>query len=233
MIPDNVTFAVLDTETTDANPDRGVVEVGWAIVDESLNVISERDSLIDPQKTISPSASGVHGLTNEDVASAPTLEEFFSVDDPSCYGRKLPGPLVMIGHRIGFDSHTIRPYVDGEVFELCTLRWARRLYPDADDHKLSTLAFSLGLPRPTNAHRVMGDVYTALYLVRHICERTGHTVRSLAEASQEPFELATFPFGKHKGTPFRSVPRSYLRWAQDNMKDLDQDMHHTIKLCLS
>jgi len=232
VIPDNTTFAVLDTETTSADPDRGVVEVGWVFVDENLEVLSEHESLIDPQMMISPSASGVHGLTNADVASSPTLKEFFSEDDPSCFGRKLPGPLVMIGHRISFDSHTIRPYVDGEVLELCTLRWARRIYPDADDHKLSTLAFALGLPRPTNAHRVMGDVYTALYLARHICERTGHTLRSLAAASQEPFELAKFPFGKHKGVDFRSVPKSYLRWARENMKDLDQDMLHTIKICL-
>lgn len=232
-IPDNVKFVVLDTETTCAAPDRGVCEVGFAVIDEDFNVLAQADSLIDPQRVITPGASGVHGLTNADVADAPTLAEFFSEDAPGCYGRKIEGPVVLIGHRIGFDAHTIAPFIDGEVFELCTLRWVRRLYPEMDNHKLSTTMFALGLPRPENAHRVMSDVYSAMYLVQHICQVTRHSLRSLAEASQAPFELAKYPFGKHQGESFSNVPKSYLRWARDNLKDIDQDMQHTINLHLN
>lgn len=228
MIPGNVHFIFLDTETTDASPERGVCDLGFIITDRDFNVLEERESLIDPEKPISPSASGVHGLTNEDCANSPTLEEFFSVDDPSCLGKQLPGPAVVIGHRVGFDTHTIGKFVDGEVYELCTLRWARRLYPDASDHKLTTLMFALGLPRPENAHRALSDVYSAMYLCKHICERTGMSLIELAQASQVPFELTYYPFGKHKGTAFKDVPKSYLRWASENLTDVDQDMRYTI-----
>lgn len=228
LIPDNIKLIVADTETTDATPERGVCEVGFVFVDKLGNVLSEHESLIDPQKPISPAASGVHGLTNDDVADAPTLAEFFSDAGEGCYGGKLKGPIVIIGHRIGFDTHTLKDHVDGEIFELCTLRWIRRLYPDMDNHQLSTAMFALGLPRPKDAHRVMSDVYSALYLAKHVAERVGVDLLELARLSQEPFELARYPFGKHKGTRFSDVPKSYLRWARDSLTDIDQDLQHTI-----
>jgi exodeoxyribonuclease X len=230
--PDNVRFFVADTETTGAGPEDKVCELGWIEIDENMNVLSEVQSLIDPQYMISPSASGIHGLTNADVEQAPTIEEFFSVDDPSCYGRKVTDPIVLIGHRISFDYRFLSPYIN-VTQELCTLRWARKLYPHADDHKLSTLMFALGLPRPEGAHRVMSDIYSAFHLVKHICERTGTTIRQLAEASIAPMEVAMMPFGKHKGQPISDVPKSYIRWAMDNMKDLDADFVHTFQLALN
>lgn len=232
-LPDNVRFFVADTETTGAGPDDKVCEVGWIEIDEHGNVLSETQSLIDPQMLISPSASGIHGLTNSDVEHAPTIEEYFSVEDPSCFGRKIDDPIVLIGHRISFDSRFLSPYMTNVVQELCTLRWARKLYPHSDDHKLATLMFALGLPRPENAHRVMSDIYSALFLVRHICERTGMTLRQLAEASQAPMPVHSMPFGKHKGQPMSEVPKSYIRWALNNMKDLDADFIYTFELALN
>lgn len=226
-------YCFLDTETTDATPERGVVEVAFVITDENFNVLEEKSSLIDPQKPISPSASGVHGLVLADVENSPTLEEFFSAASPECYGGKLQGPLAILGHRIGFDTFTVGPHVEGGFSEVCSLRWARKLYPQADDHKLSTLMFALSLPKPTNAHRALADVYSAMYLIRHICELTGMNLAQLATASEAPMALATFPFGKHKGTPFMEVPSSYLRWAVTNMQDLDGDMRYSIDLALN
>lgn len=224
-------YIFLDTETTDATPDRGVVEVGVVITDSNFNVLREAQSLIDPQKLISPSASGVHGLTNKDVEDAPTLDEYFS-DNEECFGGPLPGPAAIIGHRISFDTHTIGRFVQEGFVEVCTLRWARKLYPHADDHKLSTLIFSLDLPRSAGAHQALADVYSALYLTKHICDRTGMSLPELVEASKEPMEVLTLPFGKHKGSSFMDVPPSYLEWMLREMKDLDGDLKYSINLAL-
>lgn len=232
LIPDNVKFIVIDSETTCATPERGVCEVGFYVIDADFNILEKRESLIDPGKPISASASGVHGLTNSDVADSPTLDEFFSLDDPACYGGLLPGPAVLIGHRVSFDTHTLGKYVEGGFFELDTLRFARRLYPEVENHKLTTLAFALALPRPENAHRALSDVHTAMHLCKHICERLGVGLLELARLSQEPMEVPVTPFGKHRGTPFSEVPKPYLRWMRENMKDLDQDMRYTIDLHL-
>lgn len=226
-------FCFLDTETTSADAQRGVVEVAFVITDEAFNVLEERSSLIDPEQMISPSASGIHGLVNADVQDSPTLAQYFSNESLQCYGGKLQGPLVILGHRIGFDTHTIGAYVEGGFDEVCSLRWARKLYPHAEDHKLSTLMFSLGLPKPLNAHRALADVYSAMHLVQHICERTGLSLPDLAEHSKAPMPLLMMPFGKHKGTPFAEMPKSYLRWAIENMKDLDRDLLHTIETTLN
>lgn len=221
-------FYFADTETTDAGPTASVCEVGWVKTDENFNILDTVESLIDPQQMISPAASGIHGLINADVENSPTLKEFFTEQDPSCHGKLFEAPATVIGHRIGFDMRFLAPYFEQPPIELCTLRWVRKLYPEMDDHKLSTCIFALALPRSAGAHRVLADVMSAYHLCKHICERTGMNLEQLAQASKEPMELLYYPFGKHKGEPFNQVPRSYLRWARENMKDLDMDMQYTL-----
>jgi exodeoxyribonuclease X len=232
LIPDNVSYIVADTETTGAKEGDTPCEVGWVRVDGDFNVLEEVESIIDPQQLIAPSASGIHGLTNADCEPYPTLEEFFTLPNTDgCYGRSIDEPVVLIGHRVGFDHGMLKQYVTNVVQELDTLRWARRLYPDSDDHKLSTLIYALGLPRSAGAHRVMADVYSAMYLVRHLCERTGLTLRQLAEASAEPFTIKYMPMGKYKGQLIAEVDRGYLRWALNNL-DLDPDLKYTLETAL-
>lgn len=229
QLPDNVKFMFADTETTGVELENdAVVEVGWIITDSDFNEIERIESLIDPQQFIAPESSGVHGLVNADVENSPTLEEFFTVQGEGCYGRRIEEPVVLIGHRIGFDHGFLKAYVTNVVQELDTLRWSRRLYPDLGNHQLQTMIFACNLPRSTGAHRVMADVLSALYLAKHICERTGMTLPQLAEASAEPMLIDRASFGKHKGEPFSEIPTSYLRWMQGNM-DLDFDLAHTIQ----
>ncbi len=220
---------VLDTETTDATDDRGVCEIGWVRIDENWNIVEQVESLIDPQKPISHAASGIHGLTNADVADSPTLEEFFG----EVYGKRLQGPVCLIGHRVGFDRPAFEPFVDGELIELDTLRFVRWLYPDMDDHKLSTCIYALNLPRDSGiAHRVMADVLTAYHLTKHIAERLNMTLPELAARAQEPLPVHSLPFGKHKGQPLTEVPKSYLRWLVGSDMKLDSDYMHTINAIL-
>ncbi len=147
---------------------------------------------------------------------------------PAGFGSKITDPVVLIGHRIAFDHRFLKPYFTDIVQELCTLRWSRKLYPDSDNHQLSTMIYALGLPLSEGAHRVMADVLTSYHLCKHVVERTGLTLRQLAEASQAPMLMATMPFGKHKGSPVDDVPKSYLKWMQREM-DLDLDLAFTVQ----
>lgn len=225
-------FYFLDCETTGVDPTATVCEIAWVQTDADFNILSEHQSLIDPEQMIGSSASGVHGIVNKDCENSPTLKEYFSVDDPACYGKKLASPAVIVGHRCGFDLRFVAPHFEEPPEQIDTLRWVRRLYPDMESHTLSTCIFALDLPRSEGAHRAMADVMTAYHLCRHICDRTGMTLPQLAEASKEPMQLATISFGKHKGTPFKSAPSSYLRWMLGNMSDLDMDTRYTIQLFL-
>lgn len=225
-------YYFIDTETTGVDASASACEVAIMETDAEFNVLHQHQSILDPEQMISPSASGVHGLVWEDCKDYPTIAEYFSVDDPSCYGRHLKGPSVVVGHRVGFDMRFVGPYFESDPLQVDTLRWARRLYADAENHQLSTLIYSLDLPRSTGAHRAMADVMSAYHLCKHICERTGHTLDQLAAASEKPMEVLSMPFGKHKGEPMRDVPRHYLRWALQNMQDLDRDLKYTFQLFL-
>ena len=226
-------YYFLDCETTGTDPSASVCEIAWVETDGDFNIIDQNQSLIDPEQLISPSASGVHGIVNADCEDSPTLAEYFSVDHPTCYGKKLGGPAVVIGHRCGFDMRFVGPYFEDKPLEIDTLRWVRKLYPDMENHQLSTCIFALNLPRSAGAHRAMADVMSAYNLCKHLCERTGRTLTQLAVASEKPMEVQTVPFGKHKGTPFNQIPRSYLRWMRENMTDLDGDLKYTLGLFLN
>lgn len=227
-LPEKVRYLFLDSETTGVNHDDAVVEIGWIEVDEDFNHLAEVSSLIDPQRTIASAASAVHGLVLADLRDSPTLEEFFTVDDESCYGGTIDDPVVLCGHNVAFDHRFVKPYITNVVQEVCSLRWARRLYPDADNHQLQTLVFELNLPRATEAHRALSDVTTSIHLIKHICERTGLTLRQLAEASAEPVLLGTMLFGKHKGKRFDEVPTPYMRWMLENIA-MDSDLKFTVE----
>jgi exodeoxyribonuclease X len=227
-------YYLLDTETSGLPPGAGVCEIGWHELAEDASIIRTVTGLTDPEFPISPSASGVHTITDDDVEGCPTLAEFFSESDEQCYGEPLRGdPVVLVGHRVSFDRQFVEPYTSGPIREVCTLRWLRSLYPHMDDHKLSTAKYALGLRRDAGAaHRVLADIDVTYDLLLHILQRLDCSLSELVERSQEPMLLAFMPFGKHKGEPFAEVPKSYLRWADGNLKDLDMDLAHTIKFYL-
>jgi exodeoxyribonuclease X len=213
-----------DTETTGPTPSDKVCELAWVELNEELEVIDKQYSLIDPQIRISAGASGIHGITNQDVAEAPTIEEFFG----EVLTSPLDGPVMLIAHNVQFDKRYLAPFIPNLAGELCTLRLARRFWPDAENHKLSTLMYHLALTRG-ESHRADGDVETCLDLLRKIVEKSGKSLPELAAESMEPLFVKVMPFGKHKGTLLKDLPRSYIDWAL-KLDNLDRDMRYSLEL---
>lgn len=228
---DDLRYILLDTETTGPTPADRVCEIAWIELDAGMNVLDRVHSLIDPEKKISAGASGVHGLTNEDVADSPTLREFFDIVLPDHMARpqKLDGPTMLIAHNAQFDWRYVQQDMPGCLGQMCTLRLARRAFPEAENHKLPTLMFELGLRRGTS-HRADGDVETTLHLLEKIVEATGSTLDDLALESMAPEFVPVMVFGKHKGWDIRTVPTSYFNWLQSDGKTLDMDLTHTIEV---
>ncbi len=68
------TVTVVDTETTGVDPDSKIVEVG--ILKMRFGKIIDRwSSLVNPGIPIPVEATAVHGITDADVANAPTMEQ--------------------------------------------------------------------------------------------------------------------------------------------------------------
>lgn len=216
-------FILGDTETTGPTPADKVCELAWFELDANLNILDRVHSLIDPQIPISHGASGVHGLTDVDVQDAPTIEEFFQIVKPNA----LCGSVVLIAHNVIFDERYYGPWIPNLVGRLCTLRLARRIFPEVENHKLSTLMYALGLTRGTS-HRADGDVETTYDLLCKIVQASGMTLVDLAAESMQPVEVKVMPFGKHKGKLVKQLDKGYMRWllALDN---LDRDMRWTLE----
>ena len=93
---------------------------------------------------------------------------------------------------------------------------------------------------PPSAHRALADAYVTAANLRHLM--TGvvdnptwpQEVPELAAHLAEPMLLKTIGFGKHKGQPWATVPRSYLTWmlGAGGMTDLDIDTKHTAEFYL-
>lgn len=215
-------YIIADTETTGSDANAKVVELAWVEVDDDLNIVAEVSSLIDPQIPIPASASGIHGIEDHHVEHEPTIEEFFY----QVHDNPLQGDVILAAHNVNFDLRFLKPFIPSLHSTLCTLRLARRYFPDMENHKLQTLMYALRLTRG-KAHRASGDVETTVDLLRKIVEVSGLSLPQLAGLSMEPMFVETMPFGKHKGLPTRALPASYVDWALDNMSNMDSDLRHT------
>jgi len=229
-----MTYLVTDTETTGLDPaEHRTVEVAAVIV-KNGQITAAFTTYINPGRPIPATASGVHGLVDSDVADAPTLEQ--TLPWLNALAAKADA---IVAHNAPFD----RPMLPGIVERpwLDTLRMARRLYPDLENHKNQTLRYALGLRCPEAdgmpAHRALADAYvTARLLVRLLddAEAAGMptTVPDLVAGIDAPMLLTTCSFGKHRGTAWKDVPVDYLRWMLKGMPDMEVDVRHTVETLL-
>jgi DNA polymerase-3 subunit epsilon len=215
-------YIVGDVETSSL-ANGGVCEIAWVEVDEDLQVLERVHSLIDPECRISAAASGIHGITNLDVADAPTLREFFEI----IRGEPIVGDSVLVGHNIAYDRPFFAPYMPELRGTLCTLRLARKLLPMAENHRLQTLMFQFELRRNAS-HRADGDVDTCLSLLELLVQASGQTLPELMAEAAKPILVEKWPFGKHKDKPL-GFDMGYVDWALKNMKELDSDLKWSLE----
>lgn len=212
-----------DTETHALQNPRAV-EIAWVECDDNLNIIHRVESLIDPECAISPGASGIHGITYDMVADQPTMSEFFTYvqDDPLGYG-----DITLIGHNISYDLPMFKPYIRNLAMTVCTLKLARRVYPNAENHKLQTLRYTFGLDAG-GAHRAMGDVITTHSLLKRMVADTGMSFQELADWVNQPQVVDTIGFGKHKGSKLKDLPPNYIRWLLTEA-NIDEDLRFSLQ----
>ena len=162
--PGRMRYAVIDLETTGFSPvhDR-VVEMACVLI-QGRAIVDHWSTLVNPERPIPVYATGVHGITDDDVANAPAFE----LAQRQLY-RKCIGTTV-VAHNAAFDLAFL-PSLQ-RLPSLCTVRLARRAFPDAPNFKNQTLRAYLELDRDPElaafpAHRALGDaMVTANILLR-------------------------------------------------------------------
>lgn len=72
----NLKFACFDTETTGLDPKQGgkICEIAVSVSQDG-KLLNEYSTLINPEMTIAPDVTAIHGITNEMVKEAPTFRQ--------------------------------------------------------------------------------------------------------------------------------------------------------------
>lgn len=196
---------ILDTETTDSDPDTcEVMELAWKMYD-GPGVFQRR---YRPDHAPKWGALAVHHIMWSDTEGL----------DPSGVALSDVHPVTYwIGHNIDFDWKALRkPHGQKRI---CTLALCRSLWPECDSHSLSAMAyFLLGANEETRqlvkrAHSALDDVLLCEKILGVIM--TVAKIDSLDELYLES-EDARIPrvmtFGKHKGKRIEEVDRGYVKW---------------------
>lgn len=154
---DELPLVFVDVETTGLNPATGdrVCEIALLRV-QGNRELARFESLIHPQRPMSPGALAVHGITDEMLAKAPP------------FGAVLPHiwavlqKAVLVAHNARFDVGFLRHewQVAGQTLPSLavadTLALAQARY-NFRHNSLGAIASELGL-QPTTLHRAMADV---------------------------------------------------------------------------
>ncbi|MGB5338773.1 MAG: 3'-5' exonuclease [Gammaproteobacteria bacterium] len=148
---------VLDFETSGLSPDRGdrAIEIG-AVRMHAGQITDRFQSLMNPGIRVSAFIEDFTGITNAMVRTAPPCEEVME----SFAG--FIGDSDLVAHNASFD----RRFLDAELRRIgraypgefaCSMLIARRVYPDAPDHKLGTLVRLNRIPASGIFHRALAD----------------------------------------------------------------------------
>ncbi|KVH57231.1 PolC-type DNA polymerase III [Burkholderia cepacia] len=158
------TVAVLDFETTGLSPNLGdrATEIAVILLRDG-QVVDRFQSLMNAGRRIPSDVVALIGITNEMIASAPPASKVMKE------AAAFVGKHAVVAHNAGFDKRFWQAELGllgmtAEHAFACTMLVARRIYPDALSHRLSSLADMLRLPKSGRAHRAMVDAEMASHL---------------------------------------------------------------------
>lgn len=240
-------YIILDTETTGTQESDRVIQLGYLVLGNPIEVHNELNSSEVP---ISYGAMEVHGITQELIEGKPLCVE------TTAYKRLLelntPDNYIII-HNAPFDLKMLEKEgfkVEMQVID--TLRVAKHIMPDEEAHRLQYFRYKMALykeeSREANAlgivvkaHDAIGDVLILKLLLSKLKEAViatypnSNPVEKMVDLTNTPILIKSFRFGKHKGKSLQEVASEdagYLRWMLKSMENLDDDMRYSINYYL-
>jgi len=159
-------FAVVDCETTGLHNRDRIVEVAIVVLDgQSLEVVDELDTLVNPQRDVGPTS--LHGVTASMVSAAPTIAEVAPLLSQRLHG------AVLVAHNLSFDQRMLANDLAqaGAEFDpgrgICTLRLSGQ--------RLGAAAESYGI-HLEHAHRALADARATAQLFRHLIDEARNEI---------------------------------------------------------
>ncbi len=169
-----VTFVVVDLETTGGSSERDTVTEIGAVKIRGGEVIGEFATLVDPEQGIPPAVVSITGITDAMVTGAPRLDTVL----PSFL--EFARGAVLVAHNAPFDIGFLRAGCTRHDLTwpkpdvLCTAKLARRVLTrdETPNHKLGTLARILHA-RTQPVHRALDDARATTDVLHSLLERVG------------------------------------------------------------
>ncbi len=201
-----VTFCVLDLETTGGSPlDCAITEIG-AVKYRGGDLLGTFQTLVDPGLPIPPSITILTGITQSMVLDAPKI------------GEALPaflefiGDAVIVGHNVRFDLSFLNAAATRLDYDRLPNDWidtaalARRLIRDeVRNLRLQSLAAHFRSPTTPN-HRALEDARATAHVFHALLERVGNLgVTNLDDLLQLPRAKGSAYYSKMSLT--ESLPR--------------------------
>ncbi|MCO8044950.1 DUF3820 family protein [Acinetobacter bohemicus] len=204
---------ILDTETHTING--FPIEIAYAPCMFNDGVLFfKSDIVIDHffscPEPISYGAMATHHILESDIAGKPSYETFRLPDSVDC----------LIGHNINYDIEAIRKCGTAVPEKsICTLALARFAWPELETHTLSALFYFVSTDKVKardylrNAHSAKYDIWFTYIILKNICLKLGiKDMNSLHVLSEQVRTPIVMPYGKHKGTPLKEIPKDYVKW---------------------
>lgn len=172
-------IVMLDFETTGLSPDNGdrITEVA-ALRIEDGRITDRYVSLVNCGVRIPAFITGLTGITQQMVDGAPPaaevvprLVEFIGGDTLAAHNASFDEKFLKAeSARLGLATRHVGP--------VCSLKLARRVFPELGSYKLGVLSGSLGIRFKSAAHRAEADAEVAaqvlLHIARHLNQRYGY-----------------------------------------------------------
>lgn len=221
-----IVVRVADTETTGFKtpPEGDMVEyahtdlhVTYGPGNKLKNIVlgETYETFCNPGVPIDLGAMAIHHITNEMVQgkrSANSVREEFCASPVDYW----------VFHNAAFDLRYM-PVSSGRV--ICSMKAAQVILPNAPAYKNQILRYYLGVDKMMKAerkgdtHRAGFDTYVTALIMSVLLQKNMLSLDDMADLQSSPILLGKIAFGKHKGTAWKDLPKSYLMWLVKNSED--------------
>ena len=175
LYEDGAVFTAFDTETTGITPTNSrIIEIG-AVRFTKDGILSKWSQLFYPNQILSPFIIELTHITQEMVDAADPINKHL----PNFLG--IIKDSILVAHNAQFDLNFLNAECENcgmpvtKNYAVDTLLLSRRIFPEAERHKLDFLADMLGIDKGSS-HRAFDDAVTCMELF-NICMKSERIMR--------------------------------------------------------
>jgi len=162
-------YVCVDIETSGGDIHTAeIIEIG-AVKVVNREIVGQYSTLVKPNKPVNPYTYSINGISDDDVANAPSIEEIFDdfldfIGDSILLGHNIAAFDLQILREVGFQ---LKKYVKNQYLD--TLYVAKKILPDLPSYSLTSLCEYYSIEN-AYAHRALSDclanieVYNAMMI---------------------------------------------------------------------